>query len=350
MVETLKQDYEFFIVASDADLDGTIISRQVNTWNEIIPGHHVIYLSANQQNYSGYKRLIKETSPGIVYINGIFSWRFSILPLITAKRTGIKKIIIGIRGMLHESALSIKSFKKNSFLKIAKLSGLYNDMTFHATDEFELYEAKNIFPKNEIKVAGNIPRPLKPFDMNRLRKKTANTLKMIWVGRISKEKNPLFLLEVLKKMPQRLSLDFYGSSIDRDYEETFKGKLKELPENIKLSLKGSQPPEEIEKAMQYADVFIACSTGENFGHAIYEALASGMPVIISNTTPWKDLAATNAGIDLPLEIEKYKDAIQKFYEMEDAEYQEYRQGAYHLAKKYWQENDFKLQYAKIFNA
>ena len=46
------------------------------------------------------------------------------------------------------------------------------------------------------------------------------------------------------------------------------------------------------------------TSGENFGHAIIEALACGCPVIISDQTPWNDLESFGAGWVIPLDDEK----------------------------------------------
>src|SRR5262249_46684314 len=43
--------------------------------------------------------------------------------------------------------------------------------------------------------------------------------------------------------------------------------------------------------------------GENFGHAIFDALAVGCPVIVSDATPWQELSGKGAGWSLPLEAQ-----------------------------------------------
>lgn len=49
------------------------------------------------------------------------------------------------------------------------------------------------------------------------------------------------------------------------------------------------------RAMQEADLFILPSYSENFGIAVAEALACGVPVITTTGTPWHDLPARGCG-------------------------------------------------------
>jgi glycosyltransferase involved in cell wall biosynthesis len=47
-------------------------------------------------------------------------------------------------------------------------------------------------------------------------------------------------------------------------------------------------------------LFFLPTLGENYGHSIAEAMLSGVPVLIADTTPWRDLTALKLGADLPL--------------------------------------------------
>jgi hypothetical protein len=65
------------------------------------------------------------------------------------------------------------------------------------------------------------------------------------------------------------------------------------------------------------------SGGENFSHSIYEALASGRPLIISDATPWSgmlDPAVTNTTEvnSLPSVVEK----LNAFIEMDETRLRE----------------------------
>ncbi len=90
--------------------------------------------------------------------------------------------------------------------------------------------------------------------------------------------------------------------------------------------------------------------GENFGHAIFESFAAGRPVLISDKTPWRGLAAKKAGWDIALEDEKaFIAAVQQAAGMGQEEFNEWCDGARQLAEKVTKETDLKQHYLKLFN-
>lgn len=52
-------------------------------------------------------------------------------------------------------------------------------------------------------------------------------------------------------------------------------------------------------AYKAADLFVMPSDFENFGNAIVEAMVSGLPVVTTTGTPWKELPAKGAGWCVP---------------------------------------------------
>jgi glycosyltransferase involved in cell wall biosynthesis len=56
-----------------------------------------------------------------------------------------------------------------------------------------------------------------------------------------------------------------------------------------------------------ASLFLLPSHGENFGLSIAEALANGVPALVTDTTPWSGLNATGAGWCVPWP--RFKDAL-----------------------------------------
>jgi glycosyltransferase involved in cell wall biosynthesis len=101
--------------------------------------------------------------------------------------------------------------------------------------------------------------------------------------------------------------------------------------------------------LQTVHVFVLPSKGESFGHAIFEALSLGCPVLISNQTPWNNLLAQNAGIDLPLDIVLFRKGLEHFITLDDHEWQQFRQGALALARRYVKGMDLEKNYNLLFD-
>ena len=97
------------------------------------------------------------------------------------------------------------------------------------------------------------------------------------------------------------------------------------------------------------DFYIQPSKSENFGHSIFEAFNYGVPVIISDQTPWLDLESRKAGWDVDLEDPgALSSAIEKALGLSDEEYREWQSGARKVAEEYMANNDFRSQYQNLF--
>jgi hypothetical protein len=80
------------------------------------------------------------------------------------------------------------------------------------------------------------------------------------------------------------------------------------------------------KAIDQSHALLLPSYGENFGHSIVECLSRGRPVIISTNTPWQNLAAVKAGMDVP--VSQLTVCIDQFLNFSQVEYDQWVQGAF----------------------
>ena len=88
------------------------------------------------------------------------------------------------------------------------------------------------------------------------------------------------------------------------------------------------PNAEVPIALASHDALLLPSMSENFGHAIFESLAAGTPVIIGDRTPWRGLQAKRAGFDLPVaDLDAFAAAIRQMAGLSDTERLAWRQGA-----------------------
>ena len=108
-------------------------------------------------------------------------------------------------------------------------------------------------------------------------------------------------MEILIKTTSNVVFDIYGTIYNSKYWEECLLLIKKMPSNISINYKGSIEKNKVQKLFQDYHFMFMPTTGENFGHVIFEALASGCPVIISDQTPWKDLEKKQIGWDLSLE-------------------------------------------------
>lgn len=344
LVERLKTDYDCFIYTADKDfgevkpLSGIVIDQWVNQH-----GVHVYYRSG-KMNFKRVKSIIAEINPDRIYLNSMFS--NMIIPILVAYASD--KIIIAPRGMLNASALAVKPIRKFFYLWFLRTFGFAKHLTFHATSNEEKKVIQQIFPNaKSIVVAGNIPCTIS-MNLHQVTKENGE-LNMIFVGRMHPIKNLHLLLEALKNVEGKIVLNVIATKEDEDYLEKCRSLAGTLPENIHINWFLDLPPTEIKQYLLNAHLFTLLSEVESFGHAIFEALAVGCPILISNNTPWKNLAAQNAGLDFPIhDLHNITAGIQDFVNMDNQQWQTYRQGAHTLAIDYTDNLNVNKLYRPLF--
>ncbi|NIK91353.1 glycosyltransferase [Mangrovimonas sp. CR14] len=338
LIEWLKDDYEFLVVTRDTDYCETDPYQEIesNAWNKLSNHLSVYYISNYNLSTKTINELIDQTDFDIAYVNGIYSWFFSILPVFFLKKMN-KKVIISARGMLNPQAFSVKGRKKKVFLFFARMAGLYKNVVFHATNEDEKEQIVEEVVADKVMVAPNLPR--KVSSSNHQRNKRSGVVKMVSVSRVSREKGTHHILKALSQIEtlgdKKIQLDLFGPIYDQDYWEHCKKIIQKLPKQITVKHQGTLESDEVPETLKNYEFFAMLSEGENFGHAILEAFSSGCPVIISNMTPWKNLKSKKVGFDLSLtDGVKIREAIIFVLEMDQQEYQNWSNSAFCFAKEF----------------
>jgi glycosyltransferase involved in cell wall biosynthesis len=309
----MRGEYELFVFTSDRDLGSTAPYENIRTdeWQKVAENLNLYYCSPAKLGWQVIREQMKAISPDFIYLNSMFSPHFTILPLL-ASRLGHydHAIILAPRGMLKESALQFKSMKKKFFLKGLRWLGLHKNIHFHASDETEVKDTTRTFgSKVRITRIPNFPGAV-PHN-NGVLVKRPGELSLLFIGRIHPIKNLDYLLDILRQAGSRpegshpqgslLGLTIVGSLEEVAYWEKCRGIIAALPPSVHVEYAGEIPNHELASVIEQHHIFVLPTQGENFGHAIFEALALGKPVLISDQTPWRNLEAAGAGWDLPLE-------------------------------------------------
>ena len=346
LVDYLNQTFSFSVLtgAYDKGEINYLNGIRVNEWNSNDNGVKIFYLAPSVFKTGMLISLLRSKEYDAVYLNGLYSPYFNILPLIYSKN----KIILAPRGMLHPGALSQKPFKKKAYLFFFKLFGWHKKVIFHATDETELGFIKKIFGDDvTVKSAPNIPHFIGAKE-NLAKEK--GKLVLVSVALISPMKNIELVLQSLKQVAAKIDYHIYGPVKEEKYWATCLKVIKELPANISVNYYNEIEPALVPSVIEKAQAFILPSKSENFGHAIFESFSSAKPVITSNYTPWNNLEQLKAGWNVDISTtDELKKAIEQLADMEQPAYNEYCGGAFELAKNYMATSNFMQAYQQLFS-
>lgn len=298
LCEYTGSEIGFKLITSDRDLGDDNPYETVNcgSWNKV-GNASVFYVQCGLAGYSQIVRILKEKNYDLVYLNSFFSSQFSFFPVLLAKVLG-QRIILGPRGEFSEGALNLKPFKKRVFITLYKLFRLHQGIIFQASSDFEAGDIRRTLgDKVDIRVAENIGAQefaQTPFSYR------DGALHAVFVSRISPMKNLLVALEMLGAVQSPLSYHIYGPIEDQDYWAQCQNVIRTLPAHIHVDYKGMLAPHEVVQTLANYDLFFFPTKGENYGHVIAEALCAGLPILISDTTPWRNLPRAGIGWDLSL--------------------------------------------------
>jgi glycosyltransferase involved in cell wall biosynthesis len=353
-VQHMQDRYKILVFTSDRDLESkeSYDNIPLDSWT---PANgkadvHLYYCSPGKLTYKNIRKQIRDLAPEFIYLNSMFSRNFSLYPVMIHRTAALRsKLILAPRGMLRASAVQFKWVKKKIFLSLFRIMGFPRKIHFQATDETEVGDIQKFFGRSaDITMLTNFPalvsESLVPIS------KTPGMLRMIFIGRIHPIKNLDYLLGSLMNLSAVIELSIIGSMEDAAYWSKCQEIIRSLGSNISVNYLGEMPAAEIPLRIQEHHLFILPTRGENFGHAILEALLQGRPVLISDQTPWKNLEQRKAGWDLPLDEQAlFQKKIEQVASMNQMEFDDLSLHARQYAEAFMEAKNLKEEYQKLFN-
>lgn len=312
LTDRLGDEYDFRIITTDRDHgDNESYSGILfHEWNQVRKAK-VWYVAPG-----GFSpELIEEKASGadVVYVCGCFN-DYARTALKLKKQGKIKiKVVVASMGLFAPGAFHIKYWKKKTYVTLLKIGGYLKNIEWSATGEREIADIKREIGANAVcRLAEDVPRQMATLPEPTIKQ---DTLKLVFLSRISREKNLEYAIEVLKKVSGKVDFDIYGPTPDADYFEQCMNLVKGLPGNIHTTYKGEAPTEKVPEIFSQYQAFLFPTLGENYGHVVYEAMAGGCIPIISDRTPWNHIADIGAGKVIPLDSpEVFAQEIQKLTE------------------------------------
>lgn len=349
LTDQLGEDFHFTIMCADRDHgdDRPYDGIKINDVNRVGKAD-VYYVGEGKYSFKVIKELAEKND--VVYVCGPYN-DYAIKSLLLKRFKKIKcPLILAPMGSFSKGALAIKSTKKQIFLTLFKILGLFDDISFSVTSEVEKRELKEAMGlTNKCYVAEDPQRAIDDSLIHTEYKKDG-VLGVVFLSRISEKKNLLGAVNILSKVKGSVNFSIYGNIEDEAYYEKCVEKLKALPSNIKWEYKGIADSEKVPEILSQYDVFLFPTHGENFGHVISEALLAGTIPVISDTTPWLDFDENKVGFVISHEnYDEFSKCIDKLFSMETKELEEISDNAKAYYERKYNGAKEGSSYREMFN-
>ncbi len=112
----------------------------------------------------------------------------------------------------------------------------------------------------------------------------------VFVGRVSSSKGAKVLFELAKRFPN-VTFELIGK-LDDDMSKSI------IPDNVKIL--GAMPHDEVINHLDGADVFVLPSRSEGFSLSLTEAMARGIPAVVTDVGANDDMLSDGCGIVTPV--------------------------------------------------
>ncbi len=296
------------VFTGDRDLGDEVPYPPPHVGTVDVNGKSVTYLSSPGigSGRQWLRALRAMHSADILYLNSCLSAAFTMLPLCAMRITRFRgRLVISPRGELAETALRLgRSGLKRAWLPVLRWllrpTRATGTVVWLASSQHEANDIKAHFPAARVAISAEQLRTWHG-DFATPRGPEEGPLRLISVGRLAPIKGTLKLVRAAAACAFPLRLTLVGPDEDPEYSAEVHRAAARCPEHVKIIFTGTTPPEQVRSALLQADLFISLTQGENFGHAIGEALQMGLPAIITDRTPWNFAAESGAVVLIPLE-------------------------------------------------
>ena len=243
----------------------------------------------------------------VIHVHALFS--YATIPGCRAAAHAPVPYVLRPLGTLSEWSLGHRRWKKRPYYALLERSHLEMASAIHVTSDAEAEDVVRLGYGDRARV---IPLGVDVDDrlwMDAPRAvATERPLRLLFLSRLHEKKNVPLLLRALasdSSVTRSVELTIAG-----DGDPRYRAELSALVEQLGLSARvrfvGHVDGEEKRRVLADADCFILPSVHENFGLAVAEALAAGLPVIV---TPGVALAPNVVAAGAGLVADATEDAV-----------------------------------------
>lgn len=227
----------------------------------------------------------------IIHSSGL--WDSASLAVSLSGVAGLVPLVMSPRGMLEPWALSHHRLRKRLALLTWQQKQLQSAAMLHATSDLEHQSIRSFGLRNPVCVIPNgveIPPHAHKPTVGRSR----SLRRCVFLSRLHPKKGiPLLLEAWAQAQPPGWKLEIAGAAAN-GYDRELARQIADVGlQNVRLV--GEKTGTQKWEFLAEADLFILPSYSENFGIAVAEAMAMGLPVITTHGTPWEVLSERHLG-------------------------------------------------------
>jgi glycosyltransferase involved in cell wall biosynthesis len=292
-----RDDISLRVLTTDTAAPGSSDRLPVVSFPEIYPPGYEVYFT---------RRLIgRDVSPGllarlgnmvawadVVQLTGTYS--FPTIPTLLACRVLGKPLVWSPRGALqasHEWPDAQRPILKRSFEAVCRRVKPRR-CVLHATAEVEKAASCARLPEFD---AAIIPNAVDyPTELPTRTWVPDRALRLMFISRIDPKKGLDRLLRALPSLKAQTTLDIYGTG-EAGYVRALQKLASDLGVANRIRFHGHVDGDAKRDAFLNADLFVLPTHSENFGMVVAEALAHGVPAVVTHGAPWKELDERGCG-------------------------------------------------------
>lgn len=229
-------------------------------------------------------------SADIVHSHGL--WRMPNVYPEQATRHTDASLVVSPRGTLEAGALAFSRMRKTLAWRLVQGKAVERADLLHATAEGEAKSLRDRGLTNPIAVVPNgVDIPLRKAEMAEGRRRR----RVLALGRIHPKKGLDILIQAFLRVNARYP-DWELWIVGPDDDARYARHLRELAGNQDCVIfPGPAYGHDRSEAYLQADLFVLPSHSENFGMVVAEALAHGVPAIVTKGAPWPGLRQKDCG-------------------------------------------------------